>query len=80
MSVSEWYEQNSPVKNNETAYHKLYSLKFNPYLCVAYVKLDDTVREQYWLSQNMSLYHEDHFRLIIFKKQATLDVFLFTSP
>lgn len=29
---------------------------------------------------NMPLWHLDYFRLIIFKKQKTQEVFLFTAP
>ena len=38
------------------------------------------VGEQNLPPQNVSLWHEDYFRLIIFKKQKTQEAFLVTSP
>ena len=40
---------------------------------------DCTEQEQNWPPQNMSLYHEDYFRLIIFKKEKT-EFFLLPLP
>ena len=43
----------------------------------------DIIDEQNLLPQNKSLWHEDYFTLMIFKKQKTPEVFFFffqTSP
>ena len=40
----------------------------------------NNVWEQNLPPQNVPLWHEDYFKLIIFKKQKTQEVFLFTSP
>ena len=40
----------------------------------------DIAGEEDLPAQYVSLSHEDYFRLLIFKKQNTQEVFLFTSP
>ena len=40
----------------------------------------EAVGEQNLPPQNVSLWHEDYFRLIRFKKKKCQDIFLFTSP
>ena len=40
----------------------------------------DIAGEEDLPAQYVSLWHEDYFRLLIFKKQNTQEVFLFTSP
>lgn len=42
--------------------------------------LKDTVGEENLPSQNVSLWHEDYFRLFVFKKQKTQEDFPCTSP